>query len=230
MPWARPIPAAVVPRVDAISRWVSAQCPQLQGKQRHNFAQVLRLADIQPELDLHVVPGVVQMAPLKGGYYIRCVFREQRGWQRATHISNHMYAQFLNGGRATKDEGLVGILRDREIKKGGYAGVYGLMTPHGHDVQGAAYLRDVMEKVANSPKNWCGVLIELRCRSYFERVIGGGVAAEEELCRNGVAAHASKSNGGRWLLPVPFLDLIGMWVPLRGILGDSLPGCFADFL
>ena len=202
----------------------------LQGKQRHNFAQVLRLADIQPELDLHVVPGVVQMAPLKGGYYIRCVFTELRGWQRATHISNHMYAQFLNGGHATKDEGLVGILRDREIKKGGYAGVYGLMTPHGHDAQGAAYLRDVMEKVANSPKNWCGVLIELRCRSSFERVNGGGVAAEEEMCRTGVAAHASKSNGGRWLLPVPFLDLIGMWVPLRGILGDSLPGCFADFL
>ncbi len=113
-----------MPLDDGISRWVSAHCPQLQGKQRHNFVQVLRLGVLDPELDLHVVPGVVQMAATRGAYYIRFVFREHRGWQRASHTSTHPYAQFLNGGHATKDEGLVGILRDRKVKQGGYAGVY----------------------------------------------------------------------------------------------------------
>ena len=88
-------------------------------------------------------------------------------------------------------------------------------------------LKAAMEKVALSNKNWGGILMELRCRAHYERV-PGGVAEECRVCATGVAAHASKSNGGRWLLPVPFTDLIGMWVPIRGYLGDTLPGCMAS--
>ena len=69
------------------------------------------------------------------------------------------------------------------------------------------------------------MLVEVRCRGYCE-LIYGGVACECEAVRTrGVIVHASKSNGGRYLMPVPLIDLVGLWVPLCGNCGDSLPGC-----
>ena len=72
-----------------------------------------------------------------------------------------------------------------------------------------------MEKVANSPPTWCGIVLEIRCRAP-KMSAPGGVPEEIRVCAAGFAAHASRTNGGRWLLPHQFVDLVGMWVPLMG--------------
>ena len=79
--------------------------------------------------------------------------------------------------------------------------------------------------MANRPKNWAGVIFEVRCRGVSERIYGGVQYECEVRVARGVIAHASKSNRGRWLVPVPCPDLVGLWVPLHGVCGDTAPGC-----
>ena len=220
------IPAAPA---DLIAQWVRNCCPSMSGKQAYNLAVVLRMTAINPEVDFAgVAPDPVVMASQRGQAYLRIFCREGRGWQRATHVSSHPHARFLYGGHGTTDVGLLGILAERRVKAVGYAGVYAFVAADCDDaVWGFSTLRSTMEKVAESNKNWCGVIVEVRCRAHSERVYGG-IQAEEAVCRTGIAAHASRSNGGRWLLPEPFLDLVALWVPLRGTLADTLPGCLSD--
>ena len=201
----------------------------LDGKAARNFVQVLRLGGVSdPQADFEgAMADPIYMAPTRGFGHVRIIFRTGRGWQAATHFSPHPHAKYLHGGHGTTDAGLVGILRDRAVRNFQYAGVYVFVSDYADDPRwGGDGLKQAMEKVANSNKNWGGILFELRCRAPYERV-PGGMMEECRVCAQGVAAHASRSNGGRWLLPVPFLDLVGMWVPMRGALGDTLPGCMA---
>ena len=191
------------------------------------LTRILRLGGINPLEDfLGVLESVVPMAPGRGQAYYRILTKEGRGWQRASHVSAHPHAQYYHGGHGTTDAGLVGILQTRRLQAFQYAGVYGFVTKDAeHPVWGADSLRQVMEKVAMDPKNWAGVLIEVRCRAHCELVPGGVFYDCEAVHARGCIAHASKSNGGRYLLPVPFLDLVGLWVPLYSYCGDTLPGC-----
>jgi len=212
---------------DAVAAWVNRVLPRLQGKNQHNFARILQMAWISPDQDF---AGVVEIpysiAPKRGVHYYRIFTAENRGWQRASMFDVRPGCQYYSGGHGTTDVGLLGILRDRALKPFQYPGVYGYLTEGAYDpVWGAHSFKECMEKVASGPKNWAGVVIEVRCRGVSERINGGVPAECEAVSRQGVIAHASKSNGGRWLMPVPFIDLIGLWVPLHGFCGDTLPGC-----
>ena len=90
------MPGTLAAPEDAIGSWVSQCCPQLQGQQKHNFVQVLRRAGLDPSVDfLGVVEGVVQMAPTRGAFYMRVVFRVESGSQ----ISGNPHAQFRTAPR-----------------------------------------------------------------------------------------------------------------------------------
>jgi len=221
----QPLPVSL-PAGDGYNAWVARMCPALVGKNASNFANVLRLARIDPELDIQGCSAdPVIMAPWYGQAYVRIFWAEERGWQRPTAWCTHPWAKPLHGGHGTTEAGLGGILRDRALRRVNHEGVYAYMTDQvtGPNSDSAEWLRTTMEKAANSPKNVCGILCEVQARCYFERV-PGGVGPEGEACTRGIAAHASKSNGGRWLLPEPFLEFVGLWVPVHGMCCDGLPG------
>ena len=205
------------PAEDAITAWCGDVMPQLEGKQRHNFCQLLRLSGIEPALDVASVEHVI----LAKGPYLRLTWSEGRGWQRASLFDHSKDASVLRGGHGTTAVGTAHILRTKFVSRMGFAGVYGLMTPE----YGDEWLNFTINKVAEGGKNWSGVVIELRARCRRDKSGYGGTDADAYLVNQYIAAHQSKSNGGRWCLPEPFVEFVGIWVPLFGELCDELPGC-----
>jgi len=211
---------------DEVAEWVMRFLPRLQGKNQHNFAKILRMARIRPDLDFAgVMESPYSIAPKRGVHYYRIFTAEGRGWQRSTAWDERPGCQYYSGGHGTTDSGLLHILRDRALKPGKFVGVYGYLTEGAFDPEwGEHYFTQCMEKVASHPKNAAGVVIEVRCRGVSKRIIGG-ITAECKAVSQGIIAHASRRNHGRWLMPVPFIDFVALWVPLHGFCGDTLPGC-----
>jgi len=211
---------------DDVAEWITRFLPHLQGKNQHNFANILKMAGIRPYLDFALVwPNPYSMAATRGVHYYRIFTAEHRGWQRSTAWDDSPDCQYYWGGHATTDSGLLGILKDKALKPRGFVGVYGYLTEGATDPNGGEqYFMQCMEKVASHPKNAAGVVIEVRCRGVSKR-IGGGITEECKAVSRGIIVHASKSNHGRWLMPVPFIDFVALWVPLHGHCGDTLKGC-----
>ena len=212
---------------DGYTEWVARMCPLIQGKQAHNLAQLMRLSRMEPETDIvRLSAEPIQLGI--AGAYLRLVWAEGRGWQRPTHWEANPAASDLVGAHGTTDGGALAILSERRVRRMKYAGVYGYMTDYTRSADSWPWICATIEKSAKSTKNYCGVVMELSARCVFEKC-PGGIAAEEALCSTGVAAHAPKSNYGRWLLPEQYVGFAGMWVPLKGVLCDGLPGCRRDF-
>ncbi len=205
---------------DEIAAWARATVPMLQGKQQHNFCQLLRLSGVDPALDIETIMPV----QLSAGPFLRMTWREGRNWQRATLWDHSKEAYVLSGAHGTTATGAASILRSRFISKMDFAGVYALMTEKAE----AEWLSFTVNKVVEGGKNWAGVVIEVRARCRFAKAGYGGTDADAELVSQHVASHQSKSNGGRWCLPEPFVEFVGIWVPLTGTLCDELPGCRRD--
>jgi len=231
---AAPPPRQLTPH-DLFEAWCTQWVPRLVGKNRHNFKILCQASGLYPWLDITgigkagVSNGGVSADALpiggKGVVYYRCTFAEDRGFQRATHYDPDPACYDLVGGHGTTDPDAVGILRDRRFRRFKYEGIYGLMTIHCE----FEWLKSTMCKVAGHTKNWSGVLMEIRAHCRFESAGYGGIEADAVLVRRGVASHQSKSNGGRWMLPEPFLEFVGIWLPLEGPLCDSLPGARRAF-
>ena len=153
---APPPPADLVRQpTDHVVGWVARVLPELGGKNAHNFVAILRMSGINPQEDFAgALAETIPMAPGRGQAYYRVFVKEGRGWQRATHVSPHPHAQYWHGGHGTTDAGLVGILQQRQLRNFQFAGVYGLLTKDALDAAwGADAMRQVMEKVAQGPKN-----------------------------------------------------------------------------
>jgi hypothetical protein len=205
---------------DEIIAWARDAVPMLQGKQQHNFCQLLRLSRVDPMMDIHTIEQV----QLIHGQFLRMTWHEGRSWQRATLWDESPDADVLSGAHATTATGAVSILRDRFISKMDNAGVYALMT----NEEGSKWLNFTVNKVAQMSKNLAGVVMEIRARCTFKRAGAGGYEADAALVRQLIAAHQSKSNHSRWCVPEPFVEFVGIWVPLAGKLCDELPGCRQD--
>ncbi len=125
------------------------------------------------------------------------------------------------GGHGTTSQGLLQILRSRSILKGDFAGVYALLTTE------PTYLHDTMGKVARSNNNGAGAVCELNAHCRCQTTGAGGVYADEEVVRSGMAAHNTVYKG--WSVPEEFISFVALWMPLQGKFLDDFPGFDAGF-
>ncbi len=206
---------------DPISRWIRTTLTALPDRNGTNLAVLLRASGVDPELDI----AEILQAQVNGVDYLRLVWREGRGWQRASLFDTRSQAEMLRGGHGATSIGTVGILRSRAISKMTMAGVYGLFSNY----EDFSWLLHTMGRVAKGTKNWGGALIELRARCCWQPAGWGGVEEDARIVATMTASHQSKSNGSRWCVPEEFLDFVGLWIPLNGYLCDDLPGCYKAF-
>ncbi len=207
-----PLPEAM----QRVMGWIDEHFPAMSRKNKKNTLRSFLMAGIEPSRDFG--PPRIDTLP-SGQQFYRVRTAEARGWQRPSSMDTHGQAMLLRGGHGTTSNGLLGIMGEKGIRRGDYAGIYAQVTINGTDRDEVA---TAMNRVAKGTKNWSGVLIEVECHCQWESMKSGGIWGESEIVKKGVGVH--NVNGARWVLPYQFLSLSALWFPFGGHLCDDLPG------
>ena len=194
--------------------------PAMSAKNQWNLQTVFQNSRVHC---LDDVQGI-ERVQLAHGLYYRLTWRDDRGWQKPKNFDWSPQAEIIRGAHATTDVGVTGILATRMVVPGEYVGIYAKMTHQ----EGTEWLHHTVNLAAAGPKNWGGVLFELKARCTRQKLTSGGTEAEDELVRQGFATHYGKGKEGRWQVPFAFLQMVGIWVPCTGNLCDALPGCKSE--
>jgi hypothetical protein len=198
---------------NAAHEWVIERAPPgVTDKNVWNLGQLFHMTGVNPQLDI-LTHDIVELPGV--GRYVRIVWKERRGWQRAMGFDPSGECYTLGGGHATIGAGCLGIFGERCVKPGNHIGVYGKMSEKGDQFEWVA--------AASSWKNYNGIIMELKARCQFKRLLNGGVWAEDEFCRDGFASHLGRGQDSRWAVPEQYIDFVGCWIPFNGVLCDDLP-------
>ena len=222
------MPLAVEPLVnqalptDRREQWVRDNLPCMDRKNQANLYRLIAWASLDPLVDFAGTPRFERDLTVNKADDLRSFYRLQLAdgrWQRATATDLHCQAMMIRGGHGTSATGILGILRDRQVKAFDFPGVYGQFTIHGTD---RAEVRRAIERVAGHTKNCAGVIPEMEGHSQWTSLQYGTVEDDKAALMKGFTVHNVSNK--RWCMPVQFISLKALWVPCTGWLCDDLPG------
>jgi hypothetical protein len=150
----------------------------------------LMMGNFSPDFVEHVV-----QIQVKNRTYFKAILKQ--GCFQTGIPDAHPEAWPYRGYHCTDNPGIVGILKDRSFKLGGFNGIYASLVQNPKNENESCRL---MEKCFRGKKDLAGVIIDVKlvCRSKSHT--SGGVAQNMETCAQGFVSHMKPD--ARWLMPM----------------------------
>ena len=115
----------------------------------------------------------------------------------------------FQAAHGTSHEGVIGILKDKQIRAFGFVGVYCLCAQQPKNMTD---FLPVLTKVINSSKNTSDVVFEFQAAGESVRLTSGGTQADDEVCAGGKVSHMRTSNEDRWCVPPHLITMRAMHI------------------
>ena len=115
----------------------------------------------------------------------------------------------FGGFHATSPDALASILKDRKIRRIGFAGVFCLLVV---DPKGVSDLLPCLGKCLLGKRDFCGAVCEVFAVGRFIRSKNGGLDEDNAVVNSDRISHMKTSSDDRWCVPEHRLQLTGLWI------------------